>query len=166
MEQYPQIKRYINCYLFENIDSMTNEFISKIKFYRICEFSDLISKRTDRFSNYEEQILLFFNGILENEPLRQPVNIIEQWKSSSIHSDCKFHPILPEDIIAYYTVLKETMLHFINSYDCLEDKIPVLQNELEELDADIQKLIATSFLQWQEEIHKSSNGISNRFNNP
>ena len=153
MQQYPQFRKYINCFLFENIEEVTKKFMGLLKDYRICEFSELVSKKKNPFANHQEQLLAFFNGIIQEDPLRQPQEIIDHWRNSELHSDCNFHPILPEDIIAYYTVLNETLLHFIPTYDSDQEKSFVLQEELNALESAIQKIIAQSFLQWQDELH-------------
>ena len=155
MDQYPRLKSYINCFLFENVEEVTKKFMEMLKGYRVCEFSEYSAKK-DRFTNNEVQILDFFNGVIQDEPLRHTSDIITQWRNSEIHSECKFHPILPEDVIAYYTVLKETLLHFSEIAITNETQLYELKEELDSLDSEIQKTIATAFLEWQEEIHKQN----------
>lgn len=153
MEQYPKLKSYINCYLFENVEEVTVKFMEMLKDYRVCEFSEFSSKK-DSLTNNEVQILDFFNGIVQDEPLRHTTDIIAQWKNSEIHSKCKFHPILPGDVIAYYTVLKETLLHFSEFAIKDDSQRKELLEEMNVLDLKIQKAIAGAFLEWQDEIHK------------
>src|SRR5690606_33428094 len=110
MEKYAHIKKYINCYLFNNIEKASNDFRLLLKGYKICEIAEFNRKDNDKLLNYESQLLDFFNGIIENEPLRHTKQLMDQWLNSEIHSECNLHPILPEDLIAYYSILKETLL--------------------------------------------------------
>ena len=151
MENNHHLKKYINCYLFQNIETVTKEFMTLMKGYKICEISEYAGKGKDSFINYESQLLDFFNGILQEEPLRHTLEFMQHWRNFEIHSECNLHPVLPEDIIAYYSILKETLLHFIIPYATEFVNTEALINEINDLESEIQKLIAETFKTIQEE---------------
>ena len=145
------LKKFINCYLFNNIEEVTIEFKKLLKGYRICEISEYSSKGEGALLNYEGQLLDFFNGILQDEPLRHTEEMMEHWKNAEIHSDCNLHPVLPEDIIAYYSILKETLLRFIVRYANERTDTESLTFEIQDLETEIQRLVSDTYKHLQEE---------------
>jgi hypothetical protein len=151
MEQYTHLKDYVNYFLFQNIERVSELFAVSIEESGIDEFSKPYRNTSakEKLLVYESQLLDFFNAVLQDNLWSHTSEMIELWKKAFPASGQDFKLILPEDLIAYYFVLKETLLSFAKEYSKDTMIIGQLHEEIYDLYLSIQKCIAFMFKQLQ-----------------
>jgi hypothetical protein len=147
------LKEYIICYLFQEIESVTNQYIKLLNKYEVCAIDDINSNHQNSFRKYEDRILSFFNNILEDEPLKDIEKIIEEWQKNKHNPFCNHH-IGYEELIASYTILKETLTLMIQEYSSDFNKTNLIINDLELLDHKIQEFITEGYRSMQMHFNK------------
>lgn len=140
-----ELIKFINYYLFERIEIVTSKYSELLLKYELCDIQNQ-NRSSNNFIDYEKRILNFFNGIIQNQPLKSVEELLETWGNSALISDCTYSEATPEEIIGVYSLMKETLVFFIPLYsdDALQ-KAELLE-ELEVLDKEIQRLITETFI--------------------
>jgi hypothetical protein len=138
------LKEYIICYLLEEIETVTRQYIYLLNKYDAHEIKDLNSEVDKTFRIYEDKLLSFFNNILENEPLKDIEKSIEEWEKTK-HSRQFNHRSAYEELIASYTILKETLTLLLSEYTLDFKKTHLIITDLEVLDHKIQECIIEKY---------------------
>jgi hypothetical protein len=148
------LKEFIICYLFEEIESVTTQYINLLVKYEACEIKDFNHDREKIFRIYEDRILSFFNNILEDEPLKDIERVMKEWEKTKHNSYCGNH-ISYEELIASYSILKETLTMMLQEYTPDYIKTNLIINDLELLDHKIQEYITERYRNMQTHFNKN-----------
>jgi hypothetical protein len=149
------LKEYIVCYLFEEIETVTSNYISLLNKYEVCKINDLDPSGEKVYRLFEDRLLSFLNNILEDEPLKGIEQIIEEWEKTKHNPYCNHH-IAFEELIAHYTILKETLTLMLEEYTSDLNKKNHTINELEILDQRIQEYITDEYRNMQMSFKKNT----------
>ena len=77
--RYTAIQNYINEFLFQNIGKVTKKYIELMKQYNPCSVYEEETNDREFVLYYEEQLLNFFNNVLEDCVLDDVELLLTEW---------------------------------------------------------------------------------------
>jgi hypothetical protein len=146
-------KNFIRHVITHNSKVAAERYITIANDLEVCTIKEIDSiESSDRL--YEKRMVLFLYDILEEEPLKEIIYLMEKWQKHELICTNKLQPVLPEFIIKNYSVLIQAILSFIPDYHYNLATEHQIVNYFEDLEQEIERLVFSTFKEIQKKVYK------------